>query len=88
MILASETEIKEFFKMAVREELKDLLQGASATATGQRAPATRKETAEYLGLSAQSVDTLVKSGQLKSFNIGRSVRFRWADIEAYINAQA
>jgi len=48
-------------------------------------PATRQLAADHLGVSLPTLDKLVNSGQLISFNIGRQVRIRWPDIEAYVN---
>ena len=48
-------------------------------------PATRQEACRYLNISLPTLDHLISSGQLAAFNIGRQVRLRWPDIEAYIN---
>lgn len=50
-----------------------------------RPPATRKEAADFLGLSLPTLDTLIKTDQLKAFNIGRQIRVNWNDLEAFLN---
>jgi excisionase family DNA binding protein len=47
-------------------------------------PATRKEAAEYLGVSLRTVDALLKSGQLTPVRIGSSVRFTYKDLDTFI----
>jgi excisionase family DNA binding protein len=83
IIQASESEFLSLVEQAVRNVLKDY-QPASTTDQPQP-PATKKEAANYLGVSMPTLDALMRSGELKFFNIGRSVRLRWADIDAYIN---
>ena len=48
-------------------------------------PATRQEACRYLNISLPTLDHLISTGQLSAFNIGRQVRVRWHDIEAYVN---
>lgn len=43
-----------------------------------------RETADSLGVSERSVWSLVKSGRLASFKVGRSVRISRLAIEAFI----
>jgi excisionase family DNA binding protein len=47
-----------------------------------------EEAARRLGLSAMSVRRLVDAGRLKRLKIGRSVRFRPADLQAFVDAEA
>lgn len=47
-------------------------------------PATRKEAGEFLGISLPTLDILLKTNQIKSFNIGRQVRINWSDLELYL----
>lgn len=51
------------------------------------APASREQAAGYLGVSKNTLDKIVNSGQLPSIRIGRQVRFKWVDIELYIERQ-
>lgn len=81
IIQASEEEFLQIVRLAVREEMKSFVPANME----QRAPATKKEAADHLGISLPTLDQLIKTKQLKSFNIGRSVRFRWVDIEAYLD---
>lgn len=57
----------------------------SATSETMKAPATRRDAAEYLGISLPTLDQLIKSNQLPVFNVGRQVRIKWSDLEDYIN---
>jgi excisionase family DNA binding protein len=50
-----------------------------------KSPATRQEACKFLSISLPTLDKLIASGQILTFNIGRQVRIRWADIEAYVN---
>jgi excisionase family DNA binding protein len=48
-------------------------------------PVSRQAAADHLGISKPTLDNLIKTGQLPAFNIGRQVRIKWSDIEAYVN---
>lgn len=52
-----------------------------------RAPATRQEAAQFLGISLPTVDQLIRSKQLASFRIGKSVRINWSDLESFISSK-
>lgn len=54
------------------------------TSHDRRTPATRKLAAEYLGVSVGTVDNLVRSKQLKPTRVGRTVRFRWEELDRFI----
>ena len=49
---------------------------------------TVKEVAEYLRVTPKTVYQLVKQGALKSFRVGRAVRFRRADVEDFVAESA
>ena len=49
---------------------------------------TTQEVADYLRLSLQTIRTYVSKGRMPFIRIGRSVRFRRVDIEAWIMAGA
>ena len=44
-----------------------------------------KEVADILHVSKSTVSELLKKGELKSFKIGRNLRFSQKDIEQYLN---
>jgi len=46
---------------------------------------TRKETAEILGISLPTLSTWTKSGVIKAFRIGNSVRYKAEDINNALN---
>lgn len=50
--------------------------------------ATAQEVAEYCGVPIKTVYTWNYTGKLKPIKVGRYVRYRWADIEAYLDQQA
>jgi excisionase family DNA binding protein len=54
----------------------------------QRPPANRTTAAAYLGISLPTLDILFKTGQIPRFNIGRQVRVKWEDLEAYVNKKS
>lgn len=49
---------------------------------------TSRETAGYLRISTRTLYTLTASGQLPAIRIGRAVRYRPADLAAYIERLA
>ncbi|MBE7483615.1 MAG: helix-turn-helix domain-containing protein [Polyangiaceae bacterium] len=49
---------------------------------------TVQEVAEYLRVTPKTVYGLVKDGSLPSFRVGRSVRCRRTDLEAFVARQA
>lgn len=77
---------KEGLKSALIDALSDLklIQQPEPEA---KSPATRQEACKFLNISLPTLDKLISSGQILTFNIGRQVRIRWADIEAYVNKQ-
>lgn len=51
--------------------------------------ATRKELAEYLGKSVQTLAIWAMQGKgPKYFKVNGTCRYRWSDVDAWINAQA
>jgi excisionase family DNA binding protein len=48
--------------------------------------ATRREAAEFLRTTERTVDRMTRSGRLKSFRLGRGVRYWLADLEAMLAA--
>jgi len=48
---------------------------------------TVQEVAEYLKVTTKTVYALIREGVLPSFRVGRSVRCRTPDVEAFIAAQ-
>jgi excisionase family DNA binding protein len=52
-------------------------------------PLFTKETAcKYLAVSSSTLDRLVRAGEIRALRIGGQVRFRPADIEAFLEAGA
>ena len=47
---------------------------------------TKKEAAEYMGLSVPTIDRLTKSGDLVFVKLQRAVRFRKEDLDAFLEA--
>ncbi|WDF79541.1 helix-turn-helix domain-containing protein [Mucilaginibacter sp. KACC 22773] len=78
-------ELKEIFRELIREELAAAL-GNQSTPT-IRQPANKKEAAAYLGISESTLNTMISVGTIPYFKIGRKVRFKWRDIEAYVNSK-
>lgn len=48
---------------------------------------SRKDAAKALAISQRHLDSLIYAGALKVIRLGRSVRIRVADIEAFLAAQ-
>lgn len=53
----------------------------------KRQPATRDQACEFLQCNNTTLYRLTKSGQLKSIKIGKSVRYDWDDLEAFVDQQ-
>ena len=49
---------------------------------------TRDEVAEVLDVSLKVLDRLVRDGQIVRLKMGAKVRFRLADVEAFLTGQA
>jgi len=49
-----------------------------------KSPATRVEACDYLNISLPTLSKLLKEGKIPCFNIGRSIRINWTDLEAFI----
>lgn len=45
---------------------------------------TMREVTEYLKVSRMAVYSWMKTGKLKGYKVGRSVRFKRSDVEAFI----
>lgn len=45
------------------------------------------QVAEYLGVSRRTVVRIVNRGELPAFRVGRALRFKLADLEAYMEQQ-
>ncbi len=73
-------------KQAVTEALADKAAGAAPASVPDeiKPPATRAEAAKFLNISLPTLDVLVKTEQIRAFNIGRSVRITWAELERYV----
>jgi excisionase family DNA binding protein len=48
----------------------------------------RREASDYLRVSEKSIDRWMRAGRLKSYRIGRSVRFRKSDLDAAMQPAA
>lgn len=48
-------------------------------------PISRKESAEFLNVSVQTLDNLAKDGELNPIKFGRRVVYRVEDLENFLN---
>lgn len=48
--------------------------------------ATRREAADYLRCTERTLDRMTRAGRLKSFRIGRCVRYWVSDLDALLAA--
>ena len=80
---------REEFLTLINEGVKQALGGLSFTnPEPQRPPAgTKSEVAAYLQISKTKLDVMTKSGEIKCFRIGNQVRFKWDDIENYLQSK-
>lgn len=45
---------------------------------------SRKVAGDFTGLSVDTIDRLIAAGKLPAYRVGRSIRLRWADVEALL----
>lgn len=79
------------FESMVEQAISKALAGqlsANEQSQEPRAPANRREAATYLGISLPTLDSLIRTGQLKAKRIGRNVRIPWESLEGYITGGA
>lgn len=57
---------------------------ATETVHVQPAVLTTREAAQYLRVSLPTINRRVRSGELPYIRMGRSLRFRLADLDAYL----
>jgi len=53
--------------------------------TADRRIATRREAADFLRCTERHLDRMTRDGRIKSFRVGRSVRFWMSDLHALIS---
>jgi excisionase family DNA binding protein len=58
--------------------------GASDSGSVERLALKVPEAAQAIGLSERQVRSLIASGELRSFHVGRSARVRVTDLEQYL----
>ena len=93
LFIATPSQAEVIFENALKnyltdEKIKSLLGLNSSQAPAKMPPpATKAEAMKYLRISQPTLDVLINTGQIKTFNIGRHVRIEWKDIEAYISSQ-
>lgn len=78
-MLSFQAIVTQAVKTALSEQVK-----AEPREEAVRAPATRQEACEFLKLSLPTLDTLIRTGRLKSYKIGRQVRINWSDLDSYV----
>lgn len=74
---------KAMVKQAVNEALSEQIKQAPKE-EAVRPPATRQEACEFLKLSLPTLDTLIRTEQIRSYRIGRQVRINWYELESYV----
>lgn len=53
-----------------------------------RAPATLKDACYFLNVSLPTLRTLIRTNQINAFQIGRQLRIKWDDLEAYLDSKS
>ena len=83
---------KEGLKSALVDILGDLninlIQATPISQNELKAPATRQDACDFLNVSIPTLHKLIKTNQIATFSIGRSVRIRWSDLEAFVNKKS
>ena len=61
---------------------------ADADGTGQQPEGyiDKRECARRLGRTARSVDTYMAKGMVPFYKLGRTVAFKWSEVDAHIKA--
>lgn len=77
----SADELVQVIRQAVREELKILTPGQSTAIK----PFNKKETAAFLKVSLSTVERLIKSGQLQTYNIGKRILIKEETLLMYLS---
>lgn len=66
-----------------------MARGAELQASGRRPLAGTSEIAEYLGIPKTTLDKWAHQGTGPRYSrVGRHRRYRWADVETWLDAQA
>jgi len=84
VIQCSEDELLALIRRAIKEELDNF----KTPANNFVPPLTKKEACKFLGVSIPVLDNLIKTNQLKAFNIGKSVRIKQSDMDLFIQNKA
>ena len=69
-----------------RDELRSIVRDAVREALGDRTERewlTREQAAEHLGVSTKTISHYVERGTLKAHKLGRLLRFRREDLDAF-----
>lgn len=78
----------EGLRAAMLDILKEATLTSKQTVAEIRPPATRKQAAKFLNISLPTLDILLKTKQLQSFEIGVQKRISWDTLEQYINQKS
>ncbi len=82
--IPTKSDLKEFIRQAVKEEFKSSIPQAIQRAN-RKEWLTTDEVMEVLQLSRRQIQHLRDSGKLPFTQHRRTVRYRYDDIEAYLN---
>lgn len=77
--LAFQSLVKQAVQEALSEQIKENPKEETV-----RPPANRQEAAKYLTISLPTLDTLIRTEQIKAYRIGRQVRINWYELERYV----
>lgn len=75
----------EELKTAFEQSLRNALKGFKPE-TGKRFY-TRQELCTQLGISLPTLDSLVRSGKIKSYKIGSRILFKTEEIDSFLETQ-
>ena len=84
-----ETQIVAALQYMIRAAVQEALAGIKEPQkTAEVKPLSRVQAAKHLQISLPTLDRLLKSGRLKSSQIGRQKRIRLEDINEYLKGRA
>ena len=75
---SSKSELKELFAETLKQELSTFFNKENQSDHRLR---TRKEVADLLGISLPSLHNYTKTGRIRAYRLGNSVRYKMEDIE-------
>lgn len=82
LIITNESNLKDLIGNAIQEKLIEFSHWLETKKNDEDKTLTRKQAAQYLGVSLSTLDTWAKNGIIKSHGIGGKVFYKMSDINS------